>query len=52
MPLSKGTRFRYRKLGKKRRQRLAFKNNKVVEVSGYKKRNGKWVKKYTRRLPK
>ena len=52
MPLPyKKVRYRYKKIGPKRRQRLAFVNKKVVEVTGYKKRNGKWVKSYTRRTP-
>lgn len=52
MPLKyRNVRYRYRKISKKKRQRLAFSNNKVVEISTYHRRNG-WVKKHTRRIPK
>lgn len=44
MPLGKGIRFGYRQLpkkkGKKRRQRIAFRGNKAVEVRTEEKRNG------------
>ena len=51
VPKGKKVRYRYRKLGPKRRQRLAFVNNVAVEVVGYRRKNG-WVKCYTRRLPR
>jgi len=51
MPVPKGIRYRYRKISKKKRQRLAFVNNKVVEITTYHRRNG-WVKKHTRRMPR
>ena len=52
MPLPfKSVRYRYKKISPKKRQRLAFANGKIVEVTGYKK-NGKWVKKYQRTFPK
>ena len=51
MPLPyKKVRYRYKKISKKKRQRLAF-VNKVVEVVSYKRKNGR-VKKHTRRIPK
>ena len=45
-------RFRFRQLDARRRQRLAFCGNRVVEVSNYKRRNGKWVKSHKRRKPR
>jgi len=51
MPIKKA-RYRYRTISSTKRQRLAFKNNRAVEVTGYTKRNGKWVKTYTRRKPR
>jgi hypothetical protein len=52
MPLGKNVRFRYKWLNPYYRQRLAFKNGKVVEVTGYFKRSGKWTEAYNRKLPK
>lgn len=49
MPLKGNVRYRYRKLPSGKRQRLAFLNNKVIEVKGYKRRKGR-VRGYTRRL--
>ena len=52
MPLPyRKVRYRYRKISPKKRQRLAFADNKVVEVVGYK-RNGGWVEEYKRSKPK
>ena len=48
-PMPKGTRFRFKSLGPKKRQRLAFKNSKVIEITGYKKKNG-WVRGHTKRI--
>ncbi len=45
----KGARYRFRTIGRTR-QRLAFRNNKVVEVTSYKKRNGSFVRTHTRRI--
>jgi len=52
MPVPKGSRFRFKSVSKNRRQRLAFKNSKVVEVVGYRKKKGRWVEEYTRSFPK
>ncbi len=55
MPLPyprKKIRYRYKKISPGKRQRLAFVNNKVVEVTGYRKKNHKWVEKYNRKKPK
>jgi len=49
MPVPKGTRFRYRTITPKERQRLAFKNKKVIEVSTFKKKNG-WKKIKSKRI--
>lgn len=49
MPLPKGIRYRYRKISPKRKQRLAFRNNKVIEITGYRKENG-FVRGHTRRI--
>lgn len=51
MPI-KGARYRVRYISPVYRTRLAFVNNRVVEVTGYFHKKGKWVKAYTRRLPK
>lgn len=51
MPIDADT-FAFRQLGKRKRQRLAFKDNKVVEVCGYHKTSGKYVKDYCRELPR
>ena len=45
-PLPKRARYRYRKTGKKTRQRLAFVNNKAVEIVGQRKKNKKWIETY------
>jgi len=53
MPLPyKKVRYRFRKISPTKRQRLAFAGNKVVEVTNYQRKNGNWVKKHRRRLPK
>ncbi|MEK6884417.1 MAG: hypothetical protein AABY22_32595 [Nanoarchaeota archaeon] len=49
MPLEGNVRYRYRELPSGERQRLAFRNNKVIEVKGFRKRKGK-VRGYIRRL--
>ena len=50
MPLPyKKVRYRYKKLGPKRKQRIAFVNNKVVEITGYERKNG-WVRGHTKRI--
>jgi len=49
MPLPKGTRFRYKTLSLGKRQRLAFKNNKVIEITGYEKKDG-FVRGHTKRI--
>jgi len=49
MPLRGNIRYRYRTLPSGEKQRLAFRNNKVVEVKGYKRKNGR-VRGYTRQI--
>lgn len=41
MPLGKGIRFRFKRLGKGKAVRLAFKGNKVVEAAPFKSKGGK-----------
>lgn len=48
MPVPRGTKFRYRIINPRRRQRLAFYDNQVIEVDNYVKRDGTWVKSHTR----
>ncbi len=45
-PVPKSARYRYRVTAKNRRQRLAFVNNRVVEIVGQKKIKGKWIETY------
>jgi hypothetical protein len=45
-----GIKYRQRKINKTKRQRLAFCGRKVVEVTGYKKRDGTWVRGYTKKI--
>jgi hypothetical protein len=52
MPLPyKNVRYRFRTIGPTQRQRLAFSNGKVVEVTNYTKRDGTWVKQHIRGAP-
>lgn len=48
---SKATRFRFRDT-KKGKQRLGFRNNVVVEVTSFRRKDGKIVRFHTRKLPK
>ncbi len=49
MPLPPKTRYRYRELKSGKKQRLAFLDNKVIEVKGYKRRKGR-VRGHTKRI--
>lgn len=48
---SQATRFRFRDT-KKGKQRLGFRNNVVVEVTSFRKKDGTLVQFHTRKLPK
>lgn len=50
MPVPKNARFAYKTIDRNDRQRLTFVGNKVIEVKGYHKRNGRWVENYTKRI--
>jgi len=49
MPLGRNVRYRYRELPSGQKQRLAFRNNKVIEVKGFTKRKGH-VRGYIRKI--
>lgn len=50
MPLKNNIRYRFKQVSPNERIRLAFSDNKVVEVSGYRKQNGRYVEEYTKRI--
>lgn len=51
MPLDKNIRFRFKKISPIKKIRLAYLDDKVVEVTSYNKKDGKFVKGHTRRMP-
>jgi hypothetical protein len=52
MPVPEGTRFRFKTVSPTARVRMAYLNNKRIEVTSYVKKNGKFVKSHTRRYPR
>ena len=52
MPLGKGVRFRFKIISPRKAQRLAFKGSNVIEVVGYHRANGVWIKDHSRSPPR
>jgi len=50
MPLGKNVKFRFRTITPVEKQRLAFKNKKVVEVTPYRRKNNVWVRGHPKKI--